>query len=545
MTALRRGPRHSEASGRPIAIAALVSALLCGLLALAHGAGTPDAGLRDAGPGPADAGGVLDAGVPIFDDALLVDAGVVDAPVDAPVDAAIMDAPIDAAPSVLIGEPPPVPIESPTAATTTATTVFAIKVIGGLIVLLALAYLGAQRRVVRFQERLGISGVITAGFPFVALGLIARSDVFGILSGPVLENIRPVMYFGLGWLGFIIGAQLDIRVLERVPKGTAYLIFVEALAPFVAVAGACVAVMLAFGSSWREPAVWRDGILLGAAAAMTAPRRFRGFANRSWRENRSADILLGQLDELIGVVSLLFITAYFRAPGASAWQMPNQAWIFVSLGIGVAVGALIFAMVRMPSSSVEFLAVLVGGIAFASGFAGFLHLSPIVICFLAGVLVTNFPNDERENVFRILRHLERPLHLMFLIVAGAMWDVSDWRGWVLVPVFVCSRVAGKWLGTTMSKRVLAPSMPPRFLDDRQLVVPLSALSIGLVISVSHTYAGQSIAWVVTAVIGGAIVTELLIPARKSDEPEDDDPAAAPAAAQPASPPPADAPEAHT
>ncbi|MEO6771581.1 MAG: hypothetical protein ABI467_00980, partial [Kofleriaceae bacterium] len=56
---------------------------------------------------------------------------------------------------------------------TAVSSLFAIKVIGGLVALLVLAYLGGNRRVVRFQERLGISGVITAGFPFVALGALA------------------------------------------------------------------------------------------------------------------------------------------------------------------------------------------------------------------------------------------------------------------------------------------------------------------------------------------------------------------------------------
>ena len=180
-------------------------------------------------------------------------------------------------------------------------------------------------------------------------------------------------------------------------------------------------------------------IVLGAAAAMTAPRKFRGFANRSWREGRGADILLGQLDELVGVIGLLFVTAYFREDAASAWQLPGTAWVFVSLGIGVAIGALIFAMVRVPVNNAEFLAVVLGGIAFASGLAGYLQLSPIVVCFIAGVLVTNFPNEQRDSLFRILNHLERPVQLLFLIIAGAMWVVTDWRGWVLAPLFGSAR----------------------------------------------------------------------------------------------------------
>ncbi|HEU4611191.1 MAG TPA: hypothetical protein VFS15_03900, partial [Kofleriaceae bacterium] len=249
-------------------------------------------------------------------------------------------------------------------------TFFAIKVIGGLCALLALAYLGGHRRVVRFQERLGISGVITAGFPFVALGVIASLPSVGILNTDVIGRLRPVLHFGLGWVGFLIGAQLDIRVLDRVPKGTAYLIFVEALGPFAITAAGCGAVMVAFGMSISEPALWRDMILLGTAAAMTAPRKFRGFANRTWHEGRGVDVLLGQLDEMVGVIGLVFITAYFRDDTHSSWQLPQTAWVFVSLGLGVAIGVLIFAMIRVPSSNAEFLAIVLGGIAFASGLAG-------------------------------------------------------------------------------------------------------------------------------------------------------------------------------
>jgi Kef-type K+ transport system membrane component KefB len=408
---------------------------------------------------------------------------------------------------------------APKATTTREDTLFAIKVIGGLVALMVLAYLGGHRRVVRFQERLGIGGVITAGFPFVALGAVASSDAVGVLTPHVVEQLRPVLHFGLGWLGFLIGAQLDIRVLDRVPKGTAYLILVEALGPFAITAAGCGVVMIAFheaGMSLEDPALWRDMVLLGTAAAMTAPRKFRGFANRTWHEGRGVDVLLSQLDEIVGVIGLVFITAYFRDGAEGTWQIPDTAWIFVSLGLGVAIGVLIFAMVRVPVSNAEFLAVVLGSVAFAAGLAGYLRLSPISVCFIAGVLVTNFPNDERENIFRILTHLERPVHLLFLMIAGAAWDVADWRGWVLVPLFVAGRTLGKWTGVLASKTVVGAFLPKSFADQRKLVTPLSGLAIALVISVESLYHDAGLPWIITAVIGGSIVTELLV-SRKGEE----------------------------
>jgi Kef-type K+ transport system membrane component KefB len=396
-------------------------------------------------------------------------------------------------------------------------TLFAIKLIGGLIALMVLAYLGGHRNVVRFQERLGIGGVVTAGFPFVALGALASHPSIGVLNEDVLSRLRPVLHFGLGWLGFIIGAQLDIRVLDRVPKGTAYLILVEALGPFGITAAGCGLVMIAFGSSIDDPATWRDMILLGTAAAMTAPRKFRGFATRTWHEGRGVDVLLGQLDEIVGVIGLVFITAYFRGDVSGTWQVPDTAWVFISLGLGVAIGVLIFAMIRVPTSNAEFLAVVLGSIAFASGLAGYLRLSPIAICFIAGVLVTNFPNDQRQNIFKILHHLERPVHLLFLMIAGALWDVSDWRGWLLVPLFVAGRVLGKWSGVMAAKTAVGHYLPANFADQRNWVTPISGLSIALVVSVESLYHDPGLAWIVTAVIGGSVVTEILVSRTSSED----------------------------
>lgn len=400
--------------------------------------------------------------------------------------------------------------EAVTSYSTFESTVIAIKVVAGLLALLALAYLGGNKRVVRFQERLGLGGAITAGFAFVGLGLFARQPWVGILTDDVLARLQPVLAFGLGWLGFSIGAQVDIRVLDRTPKGTAYLIFVETMLPFLVVALACGATMLGFGRSWNDPYVWRDVILLGAAAAMSSPQRFRGFANRAWRKGRPVEHLLGQLDELAGVIVLLFITAIFREVPGETWHLPSTAWLFMSLGIGLSVGTLIFAMVRVPVSNAEFLAVVLGGIAFASGIATYLRLSPTVVCFLAGILVTNFPNEQRGDVFKILNHLERPVRLLFLIIAGALWSVGDWRGWVLVPILVAARIAGKWLGITATRVAVAGAMPATFTQNRQLVVPLSSLSMALVIGVDALQEGRSLPWVLTAVIGGALVTELLV-----------------------------------
>jgi hypothetical protein len=100
--------------------------------------------------------------------------------------------------------------------------------------------------------------------------------------------------------------------------------------------------------------------------------------------------------------------------------------------------------------------------------------------------------------------------MLFLIIVGAVWDATDWRGWVLVPLFVAGRVLGKWTGIVASKTAVGAYLPKSFADRRNWVTPLSGFSVALVISVQSLYMDAGLTWIVTAVIGGSFVTELLV-----------------------------------
>jgi hypothetical protein len=120
-----------------------------------------------------------------------------------------------------------------------------IKTILGLLLLMVLAYLGGHPRVLRWEERLGISQLITAGFPFVILGLIARSPAVGIINDGVLAELSPLLRLGLGWIGFVIGFRFDTRMFEGLPSSTAGFVALSTLFPFALVVGASGALLFA------------------------------------------------------------------------------------------------------------------------------------------------------------------------------------------------------------------------------------------------------------------------------------------------------------
>jgi Kef-type K+ transport system membrane component KefB len=380
----------------------------------------------------------------------------------------------------------------------------AVRTILGLLALLVLAYVGNHPRVRQLQETLRLGSAISVGFPFVALGLIARHPAVGVLDDRVLLALTPLVDFGLGWLGFLVGFRFDLALLDRLPRGSALVVALCTGMPFIAIILACGVTLMTFGFGMQDATTIRAVVVLGAAGAMTAPsairRAFPGAAEHT----------VGQhLDEIFGVIVLALLAAYMRPSGLQAqWALPGTAWVFMTLGIGATLSTVLYVSVRRPATPAEFMAIAVGSIAFAAGLAAYLRLSPLVICFVAGVAISNLPSAHREAFGRTLERFEQPIFLVFLALAGALWDPSDWRGWVLVPVFVASRAVGLRLGQFLAVK-REPDAIERIRPRSLYLAPLSGVAIAVVINVRSLYGGPAVSFLITAVIGGAILAELV------------------------------------
>lgn len=421
--------------------------------------------------------------------------------------------PPDAAADEPITEPeaPPLP---PVAPRERAGVV--IQTVLGLVAVLVLAYLGGQPRVQRWERRLGIAQVVTAGFPFVALGVLARLPAVGILSDPVLGALRPLLRIALGWIGFLIGFRFDARMLGELRPGTAAFVAWRAAITFAAIIAAASLVWAGTGwvspSAWKDPSFVRLAIILATAGALTSLQIPRLLEARGGSPD-SVELVSGvvRVEEAVGVVGLLGIAAYFRgSPGEVAWQLPGTAWVLLTLGLGVTIGLLAYAiLVRSIATAAESLVLILGSIAFAAGLAGQLRLSPVVVCFVAGLLLANFPGAYKPRLAETLASLERPIYLLFLVVVGALWEVTERGEWTLMVAFVVARIVGKWLGTRVGA---ATAQLPLARDARKalIVAPMGALSIAIVVNASMLYPHVWASALVTAVVGGAIVTEVIV-----------------------------------
>jgi Kef-type K+ transport system membrane component KefB len=152
---------------------------------------------------------------------------------------------------------------------------------------------------------------------------------------------------------------------------------------------------------------------------------------------------------------------------------------------------------------------VLGSICFTAGMASFLRLSPVVVCFIVGLILVNLPGTAKDQIRDALEHMERPIYLLFLLVAGSLWDVEAWQGWALMVLFVLARLFGKWLAVVICRKYSSGALSAD--EQRSLIFsPIGALSIAIVVSAQDLYFGPTVSWMVTAVIGGAIVTEVIV-----------------------------------
>lgn len=391
-----------------------------------------------------------------------------------------------------------------------------IKTVLGLLLLLALAFLGGHPRVRGLERAVGVSRVMAAGLPFVLLGFIMRHPAVKVLTDSVLDDLDPVLLLGLGWIGFVMGFRTDTRVFEEVTNGVKQLVLGRALAAGILIAGSTIGLLYFFGHgkphSLTDPTLLRGGLVLGSVGMLISLSTPHLLAMRSGTPQAVGIVAqVVRIQEVVGLAGMLFVSAYFRPQGnAVSWQIPGTAWLFITLGLGVTIGILVYTiLLRLSTNTAESAVLILGSVSFAAGVASGLRLSPVTVCFVGGMVLANFPGPYKDRVRETLERLERPIYLLFLIVVGAYLRVDDSVGWILMAAFVLARILGFAIGAKLAFD--ARGLPLGRLGWLVLVVPpMGSLPIAVVISAKLLYPDGATSELVTAVVGGAFCSEIIV-----------------------------------
>ncbi|HXF96486.1 MAG TPA: hypothetical protein VNI61_10350 [Gemmatimonadales bacterium] len=352
--------------------------------------------------------------------------------------------------------------------------------------------------------------VMAAGTPLVLLGLLLGPGI-GVLERPVLRALAPLTALAIGWIGAVFGSRFEWRFVRRIPFAVWALVLFQSVAVFVLVGGAAwlfLRLVPALAAAWAPalPAV----LTLAAAATVSGPGIVALVAQGAGIRPAVAHAigLAAALDTAFGALGFTLALALYH-PNQPVWGavLAWYEWLLVAAGSGLLVGVIFLWLSRLEPSR-DITIPLLGSVLLGAGVGYAADLSPFVVCALAAALIVNF-SPERRRVRQVLHDWEHPVYAVFLIIAGALLRLPT--GWILVavPVLAALRVLAKWAAVRFGRALLrAQALPP---DTGFATVAQGGVALALGINFYITYGGAAAGAVVTTIVLGMAIAQLLAP----------------------------------
>ena len=381
-----------------------------------------------------------------------------------------------------------------------------------LVIVIGVAYVLAHNVVERLQRRF----LVVSGAEYLLLGVLLGPTFPAIGVFDNITAIVPFIALAAGWVGLLRGTDFDFASLQKLDSATWRIVFLHHLLPGVAVGIGSYYFFTESGllfEPWELGADERRTCMLSSAAlacfaAADSAEPFDLLSRRYEISGRLSPLLRNgtRLGDIMVILAfgLIFCVFHESAPGAR--QYSPSLWAWVTFLLGAALGFLFSLFLAGDESDNSRFLALVGIIAFASGGAYFLELSPLAVNLAMGFVLVNFARGG-HLLHSTLESTERPMTIVLLIFAGALWKPTELEVTLLALAgFLLLRTLAKWLasviaawGTTLRK------------DLFRGLLAHGDVTLAMAVSFRLVYQGGAADIAYSVVLGSIMVNDMLAP----------------------------------
>ncbi|MCC6874360.1 MAG: hypothetical protein IT378_08675 [Sandaracinaceae bacterium] len=390
-------------------------------------------------------------------------------------------------------------------------------IVVALILAVGAAYLLAHFVVGRLQKTF----LVLTGIEYLLLGFLLGPEVpTHIPAFSDLPRLLPIVALAVGWVGLLRGMEVDLRrARSQATTGATRVVIVQAV---VTGAGVALAAHYAFTRGWLFPygtpgtdaivgprQAWMSAAVMGCVAAAGSYQPIELLVSRYGLAGEMPERLrrMAALSDLVAIVAfgLMFCVFHTSAPEALVHPSATE-WAVITLLLGLLLGVLFTPYLGADDSENGRFLAMVGIITLASGAAYFLDLSPLLVNLCLGIVLVNTARTG-PALRKTLESTKRPMALVLLVFAGALWHPPDPIHAVLVTAgYVVLRFAGKVLGgrlaawrTTIRK------------DYWRAVLGHGEVSVAMAVSFRLVYDGPAVDLAYTAILVSVVLNDLLAP----------------------------------
>ncbi len=351
----------------------------------------------------------------------------------------------------------------------------------GFIIVSAVAFLGAVLVFPRLDPRNPIvSGLAVSGIPYLLLGMLMGPRIFNLLSEPVLVSLEPLVSLTLGWVGLLFGIHLRWRNLKRFPRNYVLFTLAQALVAFVVILVVSWVLFRFFGVRYGANTL-EICLILAALGCTTSPLTIARAMVVNRARGRLTHLIqfVSSMDGLYGIVLAGVVFAFIN-PSASPWINSGASWLILNIVLGLLIGGVFVFLIRSKFDREELTLLVLGLVIFTSGVGFYLRLSPIFLTMIVGTVIAQFPR-EAEKANRILGAVEKPIYLILLIFAGALWNFNVGLDILIIAGFVAARFLGKYLGGWIAAKNIYCAFPIP-VDVGKILLSFGGISLAIALN---------------------------------------------------------------
>jgi Kef-type K+ transport system membrane component KefB len=255
-----------------------------------------------------------------------------------------------------------------------------------------------------------------------------------------------------------------------------------------------------------------------ATAAVTTPAGIAMVSSNFLVRGKVRDLLflIGSLDAVVGIVALQLTYSLYR-PSLAGSPAGGGSLLYAvaATALGLVLGIVFTWLMRRRPQSEELVLYVLGACAFTAGAALQWGLSPLFLAAVMGFTVANLGRD-RARIFILLQRWEKPVYLIFLLLAGALLRIPTVWIFVLAAAYALLRAMAKILGAA----VVVAAVPLGFDVPRRLgigLIPQGGISIAMAVSGVLLYSDLEVRGLeaetalFTVIVVGVMLSELAGP----------------------------------
>jgi len=363
------------------------------------------------------------------------------------------------------------------------------------------------------------SVLVASGLEYILVGIVLSQ--FNLVSPQTLHALSPVVTFGIGSVGLLVG--LGTHKYRRPPvrgdsiHGASWSTFVTFVLASTSLYGwvyLCEQLGIQPLGEGYGPMASLDllvgGMVLGAAATVSGAelivevirlkRPKVGFMSRIL-------VNTAYLTEIAGIVLFGLVFCIAHQGQTSLPREPTIAeWFGINLALGLVLGAIFALFLGRDDDGERLFIAGLGIIVFASGLAYYLELSPIFVNFTVGVVLARFSGGRM--LLSELGSIEKPGYIVLFIFLGMAWQSPSLAGWVFAGVFVGVRLLGKGVGAYLT--YYYSEYQERYSHGYGLALTAQGgLVAAITLNYNQQYASPLSPVIVNALIVGLLVNELI------------------------------------